>query len=296
MRTLVVGATGNLGFAICQRLSAMDMALRALTRETSDARRVSELRELGAEIVRGDLRDRPSLDHACEQVNAVVSTATSIIREGEISAVDEQGQLSLVDAAKEAGVSRFVLVSFEELGTGAPLEAAKRAVERRLAQAGIDYTVIRAGLFHETWLTPAVGFDPAAGTASIYGSGDQEISWISLGDAATATARALLDPDAENEIISLASERLSYHQVISTFEQVTGRTFSVQHVPDHVLQAQRDYPQTDERGKSFAGLMLGVAGGSPPGEGESWLRRLGVESPRTVRDVAATSSAPGAAR
>ena len=43
----------------------------------------------------------------------------------------------------------------------------------------------------------------------------------------------------------------------------------------------------NEREQSFAGLMLGVAAGSPPGDGEEWLRRLGVERAVTVRDVAA---------
>src|SRR5204862_93936 len=79
---------------------------------------VETLRELGAEIVVGDLRDRDSLDRACAGVDDVFSTATSIIREGEISAVDGSGQLNLVDAAHDAGVTRFVYVSFEELGTG----------------------------------------------------------------------------------------------------------------------------------------------------------------------------------
>jgi NADH dehydrogenase len=257
-----------------------------LVRETSEPARVEALRKLGAEIVVGDLRDRESLDRACVAVDVVFSTATSIIREGEISAVDEKGLLNLVDAARAAGVTRFVYVSFEELDTGAPLEQAKRAVEDRLRASEIGYTILRAGLFHETWLTPATGFDAANGTVNVYGSGEAELSWIALSDVATAAVNSLEEPQAKNAIVPIAGERLSYRAVVAVFEEVTGRAIAVQQVPAAALAAQRD-ASSDEREQSFAGLMLGVAAGSPPGDGEEWLRRLGVERPVTVRDVAA---------
>lgn len=286
MRILVVGATGFLGTEICRRLADKGMPLRALVRETSDSARVDALRALGAEIVIGDLRDRESLDRACAGVDVVFSTATSIIREGEISAVDGQGQLNLVDAAREASVARFVYISFEELGTGAPLEQAKRAVEERLRESGITYTILRAGLFHETWLTPATGFDAANGTVNIYGSGEAELSWIAVADVATAAVNSLDEPATEGATVPIAGERLSYNNVVAVFEEITGRPITVQQVPAEALAAQRD-ASSDEREQSFAGLMLGVATGSPPGEGEAWLRRLGVNHPVTVRDAAA---------
>jgi NADH dehydrogenase len=291
MTVLVVGATGFLGTEICRRLAGTGTPPRALVRETSDPMRVEGLRDLGAEIVVGDLRDRESLSPACTGVDVVFSTATSIIREGEISAVDGDGQLNLVDAAREAGVSRFVYISFEELGTGAPLEQAKRAVEDGLRASGICYTILRAGLFHETWLTPATGFDAASGTANVYGSGEAELSWIALPDVATAAVNSLEEPETEDAIVPIAGERLSYADVVATFEEATGRAIAVQKVPAEALAQQRD-ASSDEREQSFAGLMLGVAAGSPPGEGEKWLRRLGVERPLTVRDAARRSVDP----
>lgn len=286
MSALVVGATGFLGTEICRRLAEKKTPPRTLVRETSDPARVETLRALDAETVVGDLRDRESLARACAGVDVVFSTATSIIREGEISAVDGEGQLNLVDAARDAGVTRFVYVSFEELGTGAPLEQAKRAVEARLRASGIGYTILRAGLFHETWLSPATGFDAANGAVTVYGSGEAELSWIALADVATAAVNSLEEPETENAIVPIAAERLSYRDVVAVFEEVTGRPIAVQQVPAEALTAQR-HAAPDEREQSFAGLMLGVATGSPPGDGETWLRRLGVEHPLTVRDVAA---------
>jgi uncharacterized protein YbjT (DUF2867 family) len=240
VRILVVGATGFLGTEICRRLAEKGTPPRVLVRETSDPARVEALRELGAEIVVGDLRDRESLDRACDGVDVVFSTATSIIREGEIAAVDGEGQLNLVDAAREGGVTRFVYVSFEELGTGAPLEHAKRAVEERLQASEMRCTILRAGLFHESWLSPATGFDAANDTVNVYGSGEAELSWIALPDVATAAVNALEEPETENAIVPIAAERLSYRDVVATFEQVTGRAITVQEVPAEALAAQRD--------------------------------------------------------
>jgi len=129
---LVVGATGNVGGAVCEALRGQDKRVRALVRETSDPERVSWLEELGAEVVRGELRDPGSLARACEGMATVVSGATTIASLGRdpISAVDRDGQLSLVDAARGADVGHFIYVCYTcHVDTDDPLTQAKRAVE-----------------------------------------------------------------------------------------------------------------------------------------------------------------------
>ena len=112
---LVVGATGLLGGEICRLLVAGGKPVRALVRATSDQNKVAQLENPGLEIVRGDLKDRSSLDAACQGVSAVISTASATLsrQEGDsIQTVDLEGQLNLIDAARVANVSQFVLISF----------------------------------------------------------------------------------------------------------------------------------------------------------------------------------------
>ena len=75
---LVVGATGLLGGEICRRLAAKGKPIRALVRGASDQAKVGALRDLGAELVQGDLRDRISLEAACQGVRTMISTASSM--------------------------------------------------------------------------------------------------------------------------------------------------------------------------------------------------------------------------
>src|SRR6185503_16475531 len=112
---LIAGATGMLGNEICRLLREQGKPVRALVRSTSNPETLTRLRNSGAEIVQGDLKDPASLEAACRGATAVISTASSTIsrQSGDsIDSVDRQGQLNLIEAAEKAGVKQFILVSF----------------------------------------------------------------------------------------------------------------------------------------------------------------------------------------
>lgn len=262
---LVVGATGFLGMAICRRLTDRGLPVRALVRPTSDAGMVDHLRGLRAALVVGDLRDRYSLDIACQGIETVITTAT-IMMAGQpgdtIQNVDQAGQISLVDAAKAAGVKHFVYISYSKnLGTDCPLTTAKRTVEQYLMQSGLTYTILRPSYFMEVWLDPIVGFDYPNAKTTIYGDGHNQLSWISRGDVAAFTVAALANPTTLNVILELGGpEALSPLEVVKIFEEVNGRQFEVQHVSVEVLGAQKARA-TDSVQQSFAALMIDYAKG-----------------------------------
>src|SRR5437870_4902539 len=186
---LVVGATGNVGGAVCELLRSRHKLVRGMVRETSDPERGSRLEQVGAEVVLGELRDPGSLARACEGMATVVSGATTIGSVGidPISDVDRDGQLSLVDAARSAGVGHFVYISYtRHVDTDDPLTQAKRAVEERLRASGMAFTILRPSYFMEMWLGPALGWDLAGRSARVLGGGEQRVNWISAQDVAAA--------------------------------------------------------------------------------------------------------------
>lgn len=262
---LVAGATGYLGREICRRLIDQGEPVHGLVRASSDPVVTKELESMGVDLVVGDLRDRGSLDRACRGADAVISTATTMRSRqpgDSIEMTDGKGQGDLVDAARAAHVRRFVYVSHSEHIAGDdPLTLAKRSVERRIRESGMTYTVARPTCFMEVWLSPALGFDYANGNATIYGSGEHAVSWISMFDVAQFVVRALVDGQAENQTVELGGpDALSPLEVVRVFEQAAGRSFAVQHVPVEALRAQRD-SAADSLQRTFATLMLGVAAG-----------------------------------
>jgi uncharacterized protein YbjT (DUF2867 family) len=261
---LIVGATGMLGGEICRVLAERGSPVRGLVRESSNPERVALLEGLGVQIVRGDLKDRASLAAACDGASAVISTASSTIsrQQGDsIESVDLQGQLNLIEAAEDAGVQQFVLISFPGSDIDNPLQTAKRAAEARLRRGRMTYTILQPTCFMEVWLSPALGFDPANAMVRICGSGNNKLSWISFLDVAQFAVAVLDIPHAKNAVIKLGGpDALSSLEVVRLAEQVVGKAVAVQHVPEEVLRAQLA-TATDSLEKSFAGLMLYCAGG-----------------------------------
>jgi uncharacterized protein YbjT (DUF2867 family) len=256
---LVVGATGLLGSEICRLLAAGGKPVRALVRPTSDQNKLAQLESLNVEIARGDLKDRSSLEAACRGANAVISTASSTLsrQEGDsIQTVDLEGQLNLIDAAKAANVSRFVLISFPPVDVEFPLQTAKRSVEEHLKTSGLTFTILQPTFFMEVWLSPHLGFDAVNGKARVYGSGANKMSWISFKDVAKFAVASLDNAQARNAVIKLGGpEALSPLEVVRIFEELQGRKFDVEHVPEEALRQQRE-TASDPLQQSFAGLML----------------------------------------
>ena len=262
---LVVGATGALGSEICRQLAAAGMPVRGLVRPTSAPDRVAQLKAIGVQIVLGDLRQQATLLAACRGVQAVISSASCLVSRqlgDSILETDQQGQLSLVQAARAAAVEHFVLVSILPGLRDCPLADAKQVVAQAVQDSGMAYTILNPGLFMESWLSPALGFDCANTRATIYGEGHAANGYISLGDVAKIAVECLSNPAACNAIFEIGLPTLySQLEIVRAFEQVSGKSFDLQFVPAAVLAAQRA-AATDPFQESFTALIHQLALGT----------------------------------
>ena len=262
---LVAGATGVLGSEIVRRLTARGDQVRAMVRTTSAPEKIEHLKMLGAEIVRADVKEPRTLLAACEGVSAVISTITTILTSqpgDSFEATDGEGNEALIDAAKKAGATKFVFVSFDTSVTpDNPLSSAKRAVEEHLKSSGLDYTILHGSLFCESWLGPMLFADPLAGTAKVYGEGTDKIRYVAVADVAEFAVQSLTAPIAHNATIDVGGpEEISQREAVRIFEEAYGKKFSVIEIPEAALEAQWSSAQ-NPFDRTFAGLMLGVARG-----------------------------------
>lgn len=299
MRTptcLVVGATGWLGQLTVQMLARAGHPVRAFVRTSSDPSRVEALKAFGAEIVVGDLRDAQSVEAACQGASRVVTTASATLSrqpEDSIESVDEQGQLTLVASARKAKLERVVYVSFPASDVSFPLQDAKRRVEQAIMESGLDYAVLRPTFFREAWLSPMLGFDPHAGQVTVYGSGNEPVSYIAIEDVAEFVVAAVDAPGAVRATLELGGpDALSLRQVIATVETLMGRVLGIAEVPEAALLAQLG-SSTDPMEKSRAGLALMYARGSAIDSAPA-LKAMPVER-KSLRSYLERLAAPGVA-
>jgi len=285
---LIVGATGFLGSKICMELAAQGKPVTAMVRD-GDGAKAAPLREAGVALVEGDLKDPASLALACQATSAVISTASaSLSRQAgdDIDSVDLHGQRSLIDAAKAAGVAKFVFISFSSnMTTDGPVTAAKRLVEQHLIESGLNYTILRCGFLMEIMVAPIVGFDYANAKAVVYGSGENALSLVSMDDVARMAALCLASPAASNAVIEFGGPTpFTLHEVVAAFEEVSGRPFEMQHVPEEALVAAWE-GSADAVSKSINALMVDFARGDVI-EMDETLATFPVEM-TSVRDYAA---------
>jgi uncharacterized protein YbjT (DUF2867 family) len=292
---LVAGSTGVLGSEIVRRVTARGDKVRAMVRATSAPEKIERLKMLGAEIVRADVKDPRTLVAACAGVSAVISTITTILTSqpgDSFEATDGEGTKSLIDAARKAGVAKFVFVSFDTSKTpDNPLSNAKRAAEEHLKASGLDFTILHGSLFFESWLGPMLFADPAAGTAKVYGEGTDKIRYIAAADVAEFAVQSLSAPIAHNATIQVGGpEEISQREAVRIFEEAYGKKFTVFEIPEAALEAQWSSAQ-NPFDRTFAGLMLGVARGFVSGMNPPFEKfPMKMTSPREyVRNMARAS-------
>ena len=214
---LVVGATGSLGGRITRGLLAQGKAVRFLDRrnpislelaQQGRANTAQSLIEAGAQAVYGDLKDHASLDAAVAGVETVITTATATQRGGDdtIPAVDLQGTLNLIEAAKAAGVKRFMYASIlgSIQGHPVPLFSIKGTCEAALERSGMEYTILWPFVYMEIWIGMVVGLPlMARQPITLIGQGDHRHNFVSEADVATFALTALDNPAAANQRIGI---------------------------------------------------------------------------------------------
>jgi NADH dehydrogenase len=247
------------GREVCRLLAAQGERVRGLVRPTTSNAKVADLERLGVEVVTGDVRDRSSLDRACVGARAVVSAVGNFQSQdpdNSIRAVFEEGQITLIDAAKAHGVEHFVPSTYgfrpSRVSGHIPLMDAKAAAEQHLVDSGLSYTIIYSSFFMEAWLSPMLGFDPLNARARIYGSGKKPNSWVSFKNVVETIVACISDDRFRNRAIDVAGlDAITPLEVVRIFEEEGGRKFEVEHVGEEAL-ASMAQGASDPLQKSFA--------------------------------------------
>ncbi|MFI1526069.1 SDR family oxidoreductase [Streptomyces griseus] len=204
---LVTGATGNIGRELLRQLDGADV--RALTR---DATRAAAGMPAGVEVTEGDLR-RP------DALKSALRGARSLFLIPGVG--DDTGTL---DAARDAGVEHVVLVSSITVMTHPHLGPARAnlAVERRLRESGMEWTVLRPTQFASNTLWWARSVRDESVVRVPYA--DVGLPTVHPADIASVARAALTGPEHRGRTYPLTGpKRISPRRQAGELGRVLGR-------------------------------------------------------------------------
>jgi nucleoside-diphosphate-sugar epimerase len=262
MRILVTGAAGRLAQYLIPLLLQRGYALNFLDYNAERVREnfkkqlaflepgedgiaaPTKARLFQANLAKGDPDDLAQIDAACAGCDCVVHLAALVdylAPRKRVFAVNVEGTRRVLDAAKRAGVKRFVFASstsvyrsprYLPIDEKHPIAASnaygqsKAEAEKLVRASGLPYVILRFALVYGPGFEE--GFRSVAekikdGAMVLIGSGENRIAFVHASDAAQAVVLAIEKREAVNRDFIIASdEEVTQEQALAAIADAFG--------------------------------------------------------------------------
>ncbi len=284
MTFLVVGATGKFAGLVVPELARRGATVRALVHD--DAKSEEARRQGAAEIAIGDLNDPQSLQSAVAGVDGIFHIGPGFAPQ------EADMGVRLVQAAKAAGVRKFVFSGVIHPSLSLTNHAAKLPVERALCESGLTFAVLQPAMFFQN-LTGSWKTIVEQGSFALPYSTETKACYVDYRDVAEVAALALTTDTLDFGTFELcAPGMLTRTELVSLMGQALGRTVTAvnlpfaewaekAHVPKGILRdgLERMYADYDQFG--FPGgnaLTLRAVLGREPRSMREYLQELAATS------------------
>ena len=225
---LVTGGSGYVGSHITRQLAAAGEDLRLMIRDHDRMKREGRLASVEVDFVEADVTVPETLGAALQGVKSVIHTVAIAIEKGEqtYETTNYGGTINIVDAARAAGVTRFVNISQLGADPGLPFRflASKGRAQAYVAASGLDWTAFRPSViwgpedeFANTF-AKLVPFSPLI--FPIVGSERSEFQPVWVEDVAASVLAALKDPATFGQEFELGGPE------VLTLEEIERRTLA----------------------------------------------------------------------
>jgi uncharacterized protein YbjT (DUF2867 family) len=249
-KVLVTGATGNTGSGLVPALRNAGVDVRALVRDESKAQ---PLKDVGAEIVVGDLDQPETIAPAVEGVDKIYLLTWN----GPTQA--QQGE-SVIQAAQRAGNPHIVRHSMWGSEKSRIVKQGDQ-VEDALKSSGLPWTVLRPTFFMQNTMMAA---QTIASDGVIYwDTGDGKLGMIDVRDIVDSAVAVLTGNGHEGKSYILTGpEAISFHDVAATFSKVLGKEVKYVSVPHEAsLESMVGMGFPEWIAKGYGELMEGFSEG-----------------------------------
>jgi len=232
----VTGATGFVGRHIAAVLTRRGHAVRALVRRPIQAR---TLANLGVELVPGDLADVAALTTLTRGAHAVVHLVGIIVEKGPATfhAVHVDGTRRVVEAARQAGIERFVHMS--AVGArdepGATLyHRTKWHAEEQVRASGLSHAVFRPSIISGPENAPIrtlARLHRWSPVVPVFGDGRFPTQPVWVEDVALAFALSVEQPTLSGAFELGGPQVLTYEEFLLAIGRAAGHPRPLVHMP-----------------------------------------------------------------
>jgi nucleoside-diphosphate-sugar epimerase len=212
MDVVIAGGHGKIGMRLGRLLAERGDRARGLIRKPEQS---DDLSEIGVEPVVCDLEGDCDVAAAVDGADAIVFAAGAGPGSGTERkwTMDYGGAVKLIEAAKQKGIRRYAIVS--SMGAGNPPPEgegdgfgeylrAKAAADAKLAESGLDYTIVRPGRLTDD-----------AGTGRVQIAEHVERGEIPRDDVATVLLAVLDAPNAIGATFELVSGETPIEEAVA---------------------------------------------------------------------------------
>ena len=236
MLIAVTGATGFVGRHIAAVLTRRGHAVRALVRRPIKAR---TLESLGVERVPGDLADVAALTTLTRGAHAVVHLVGIIVEKGPATfhAVHVDGTRRVVEAARQAGIERFVHMSAvgarDERGA-TPYHRTKWHAEQLVRASGLSHAVFRPSIISGPESAPIrtlARLHRWSPVVPVFGDGRFPTQPVWVEDVALAFALSVEQPTLSGAFELGGPQVLTYEEFLLAIGRAAGHPRPLVHMP-----------------------------------------------------------------
>lgn len=205
VKYILTGVTGQLGSRVFKHLIQLVPPSDVIVSLYNPAGATTDVLSSGVEIRKGDYSQPATLDTAFARGDKLLIVSyPSIAYEVRVAS-----HLAAISAAKRVGIKHVYYTSLMFAGDSqAAVMQAHIETERYLRESGLTYTIIREGIYSESWPLYFGYWKPTRpGNEVLIPHGDGGIAWVCRDDLGEGTARLMVADTHKNEIVKFTGSR-----------------------------------------------------------------------------------------